>query len=297
MLVVIEHPPIRSNLLRAGCDVNEVDDAGNCALHYATIDANVLNLLVNHAADVNMTNKVGATALHEAAEKECIEACKVLLCCKCHADIRDKMGMTAEDRCRSMSKMKAFHLLRCFRELSDRGFTPQDAIRQIELDQELHDSLHALGVDQNVSLVVQLLENGANVNVLNLESNLRPLHVAVTKNSWAAVHVLLEYGAATNLTQAGENKMNAVSLALVKRNYEEGCTVDLRITNPHVLSCLLMHEVDVCAEIFFLKGMSTLLHIAVLNNDPLAVKLLLAAGADPDQQDKDGRSALEYAQG
>eukprot|EP00960_Hanusia_phi_P029588 748043-Hanusia_phi.AAC.5 len=261
-----------------GCDVNETDEAGNGALHYAGINADVMRLLISHTADVNITNKVGATALHEAAAKEYIDACKMLLCCGCHVDIRDKMGMKAEDRCRAMSKMKAFHLLRSFKELRDRGLQPQDAMRQFELDQELHDALLSLGMDHDVSRIMQLLRSGADVNVLNLESHQRPLHIAVIKNSLPAVHLLLQYGAVTNFTQPGENKLNALSLALVKRNYEKGqSSVDLRVTNP--------------------QGMSTVLHIAVLNNDVLAVKFLLDYGADPDQNDKYGRSALDYAQG
>ena len=80
-------------------NVHQVDNNGHSALHYAAINGNVdgIRLLLNHNADVNMTNKNGRTALMFSSKKQArIGAVKILLeGYDADANLVDKYGRAA----------------------------------------------------------------------------------------------------------------------------------------------------------------------------------------------------------
>jgi len=63
------HPPIIDLLLQKGVSVNETDDFGNTALHYAAqvLSLDTARFLVSKGADKSLKNKDGLSALGEAA--------------------------------------------------------------------------------------------------------------------------------------------------------------------------------------------------------------------------------------
>ncbi|CAD6214595.1 unnamed protein product [Miscanthus lutarioriparius] len=83
-------------LLERGADVNLVTDGGRTALHYATSKGrlNIAEKLIAHGANVNKKDKFGCTPLHRAASTGNAELCEFLIEEGAEVDAVDKTGQT-----------------------------------------------------------------------------------------------------------------------------------------------------------------------------------------------------------
>lgn len=88
-------PRVRK-LLKAGVSVNASDGAtsDNKALHWAASygNADIVKLLCEHEANVNITNKAGVTPLHDAVNRGDLEIVRILLEYGAATDIKAKEG-------------------------------------------------------------------------------------------------------------------------------------------------------------------------------------------------------------
>ena len=158
--------------------------------------------------------------------------------------------------------------------------------------------------------VEKLIRLGADVNRANHNGG-TPIMYAALSGDPGMVTLLLRHGAAVNA--AAKNGWTALMIASVKGYVdvarvllEQGADASradifswtplMRAVyedRPHIVRLLLTRNtagVNTPGE----KGM-TALHLAVLKRDPELVKLLLAAGADPDIKDDAGRTAADFA--
>ena len=76
-LVWLMSTPVCGELIRAGVDVDAMDDFGNTPLHYAEC-LEVCQLLLDHGADVNARNDRGHTPLSDAECWGCKDVAKLL---------------------------------------------------------------------------------------------------------------------------------------------------------------------------------------------------------------------------
>lgn len=86
------NPVVVKLLLRAGADVNVVNDKGETALHYATDRPDshtVAKMLIDAGADVNVIAKSGLTPLHLALMKDDLQTIRLLVSKGADVDAKD----------------------------------------------------------------------------------------------------------------------------------------------------------------------------------------------------------------
>ena len=86
-----------SKYLSAGTGVNQRDETGATALHWAALAGHdhIVKRLINAKADVNTTESVtGMTPLHGAARWNRLMTAKLLLANGAKVDVRDRFGRT-----------------------------------------------------------------------------------------------------------------------------------------------------------------------------------------------------------
>nr|CAB3493161.1 unnamed protein product [Digitaria exilis] len=83
-------------LLERGADVELTTDAGRTALHYAASKGrlNIAEKLIEHGANVNKKDKFGCTPLHRAASTGNAELCEFLIEEGAEVDAVDRTGQT-----------------------------------------------------------------------------------------------------------------------------------------------------------------------------------------------------------
>ncbi|WP_338966784.1 ankyrin repeat domain-containing protein [Spiroplasma endosymbiont of Lonchoptera lutea] len=216
-------------LLENGANINLQNNNGNNALITAVENGHtdIVKLLLKNGADINHQNKFGITPLITAATYGELDIMKLLLEKGANINHQNKFGITPLITAAS------------------------------------HDKLE---------IVKLLLENGATINLTDKNGN-TALITAATYGKLDIVKLLLEKGAAINLT---DENGNTALITAATYDYEK--IVKLLLANGAINSHLV-------------KNSNTPL-LAAGNTQIEILKLLLANGADINLQNNNGNNAL-----
>ena len=248
-------------MIKNGGDVNARDYGDKTPLITASKNHNInlVTFLIENGANMDLQDIDGKTALHYA-----VDLCGILGCLiRNGADVNTR---TKYDNCTPLMIASKKGLLNVVTFLIVHG---------AKVDQQdkngktaLHHAVHSRDV------LSCLIKNGADVNACT-NDNCTPLMRASKKGLVNVVTLLIEHGA--NVELQDENGKTALHHA---------------VHSCDVLSCLIRNGADVNA----CKSMNcTPLMIASSKGYMNAVTLLLECGANMDQQDKNGETALHYA--
>jgi ankyrin repeat protein len=277
---------IVERLLKAGADPNTSLPEGETALLTAarTGKADTIRLLLAHGADVNASVN-GQTALMWAAARNNVAAIGTLV--ELGADINARTNSPPQSVGRTSESGNTFSAP------SPTGFTPlMFAIRAGHLD-----------------AVRLLLEAGANVND-TLSDGTTALVVATANAHWELADFLLDKGADPNLAGAGWNALhqavrtrrpnvgfgtpgpiptgNLDSINVIKKMIARGVNVNARMTRNGMKDGQRNRLNRLGATAFFL---------AAKNTDVEAMRVLVAAGADPQIPSAEHTTPLMVAAG
>jgi ankyrin repeat protein len=173
-------------------EIDSVEELFNwTALHYAVFHnrSDVVNLLCEKGADLNIQNKHGLTPVLCAAEKNFTSIVRILVKKGANIKITDNQGFSLLHKAVLSSNLDLVqYLLSCTNEegelsldinaVSEEGFTP----------------LHQAALHGSNKIIKLLLANGASVESISRQKA-TPLHLAATKDHVRAVELLLENGA------------------------------------------------------------------------------------------------------
>lgn len=280
--------------IKEGCNVNQVDEMGNTALHLAAQagSAKCIKLLLKAGADPMMQDKAGKTARDWAKSKKAarvlessmaIRSREVELCERVQAGDFDALEAALEQKgftpnfmnrenTRSLlmivcGKGRIDHVKRLIKAGADVNFVTPDK-RSV---------LHAAIEADNAEIITILLAAGANPMV-QAGNGATPLHDAVWSRRKESVRALLPAYKDVNFSPDGRHNGIPIGLA-IGRNF------------PDVV------------QLFIDAGMN--LSDPKLPNQPLVhaaqdgrreiVEMLLKAGADKNIRNRDGKTAKDVA--
>ena len=313
-------------LLQHGASVNDSDKNGNTALHLATSNA-VIRTLLNAGANVNAKNDNGETALSVVCEKQQGDAHMVETFLKfkadpnvafplhaaCQNDDTDTVrlllaygadaNLVKESTSSELDTLVIRGMWMCARQ------TPVKVIKPAPLCIACKNG--------NAAIVDCLLANGAAVTFADSEQN-TPLHFAIeglgeqvnSEGYDPIVTLLLEHDAPVNVVSSrGETPLYAActkGLAGVVKQLLD-CKADVGLTTsvsekyPLMIACeknfgdVAMMLLDRGADADVNKDKYTPLKLASANGDVVLVKRILSSGANVNQMQGIGDTALHVA--
>lgn len=292
-------------LLKRGADLNTATDNGTTALMFASAAGNAAaaKLLIDHGADVNAKEpSLGQTAVMFAAARDRDEVIRLLIRAGANPDVITK----------------AFDLSEAFK--NDKP-DPHPIVEQQRLDQIEraakgiggNTALHFAVRDGNKRAVRALVESGANVNIQSLSDKTPPLTQAIFNGHFEIASYLLDHGANPNLiTSDGVGPLYAtIDVRWANnRNYPTRSVEQEPVTYLELLKALLARganpNVRLTRELWFRGRLdddwvdsigATAFWRAAQSNDVEAMKILVAASADPNIPTKQGCSPLQAASG
>lgn len=183
------------------------------------------------------------------------------------------------------------------RALVGRGADPN--IRGKNGATALH-KLHTPSTDKNPEDIVKianvLIVGGADVNLMDL-NGMTPLHLAVRDGNYAVAQVLVERGADVNAFDE-ENIMKGAGqrvppVLLMLASFKEQYPEDEKAASL-VLEILMNNGADINTRSYCNED--TALHKAAYANNPMAARVLLAAGVEKDALNAIGKTALQLAE-
>lgn len=292
-------------LVDAKADVTGANANGTTPLMFAAASGNVdvVRLLVDRGADLNATDTTnGQTPLMFAAAQGRTEAVKALLARKAHPDVVTRVSpiIPMGDRYKQATGGKGT------REITSEG--GRSDIRAMG-------GLTALmfaAREGHAGVVQALVEGGADVNRVSGADDLSPMTMAIVNGRLDIAKYLLDHGANPNLRAkngvgplwatvdarwpertwyppANIQEEKTSHLALLKALLDRGADPDVRIVmKPWYRTFHGDWANPVGATPFWLAAKA---------NDVEAMRLLIAAGANPSIPSGSGASALQVAAG
>ncbi|XP_011915002.1 PREDICTED: ankyrin repeat and SOCS box protein 14 isoform X4 [Cercocebus atys] len=232
-------------LLLNGCNPNAKNFEGNSPLLTAVLrdSYDMAALLINYGADVNLRCANERTALHEAAKLGREDMVKLMLVSGAHPDPQ-----------------------------STYGFTPLALAAQSGHTEIMEMLLRKAASGGNPDAVALLLEYGADANIPKNSGHL-PIHVAADRGHLLALKILIPVTDLAAIKQSGISPVHCAAAGahpqclelLIQAGFDVNFMLDQRVSK---------HYDD---------HRKSALHFAVSNSDLSSVKLLLSAGALPNQ--------------
>mmetsp|Transcript_26063 Transcript_26063/g.42509 ORF Transcript_26063/g.42509 Transcript_26063/m.42509 type:complete len:387 (+) Transcript_26063:49-1209(+) len=265
-------------LLKSGADVDGKyggDKPLFLAAYYGNdeIMADIIRELVRYGAKVDRPDKKGNTPLFTAVRENSYYAVKALLKFKANVNVVDARDMqdtplhVAVERGNAEIVKLLVNAKAKLNAKDSKGLTPL-SIAVMKGHGEYY---------SDTSLMMPLLDAGAEVNAVN-NRHQTALLLAVWDPH--AVQLLLKHNADVNV--ADENGTTPLMAALEEKEVE-----------PLVVEYLLEAKADVNVKL----NHSTPLHLAVKKNLMDETVLLLAAEADVNVKDAEGKTPFDYAEG
>ena len=297
-----------SVLLNAGADPNLVDADGYTCLHdlaSAGCTKEVFVAVINHGADVNVTNKNNITALMRACLEGNKDAIIMLLNAGADPNITDEDGnvclhYAAQNECCTEVLMA---IIRHDVDVNATGKNNTTALMLVcgRGDKNAINVLLNAGADPNITddngnacfhylyyaaqhdcctdVLQTIINHGADVNAINKLNN-TTLMLACGKGNTDDINVLVNAGADTNISNVEGNTW--------LHHAAHG------VCSKEVLQAIICHGTDVNATN---KCNQTSLMLACKDGGKDFVNVLLDAGADPNIADANSETSLHYAAG
>ncbi len=303
-------------ILEQNPDLTIVDQDGNTVLLVALKagEAELAEKLIKAGAQMNIANKAGQTTLHLAASHYDLELIKQLLKQKADPHAVDEDGNNPiHYMCRFLSNARLDPEM-----VGEVFYTLKKTKINLKLPNSNGDTPLHRAAANNPLMVQLLLENGADVEALNLKGE-TPLTLALQAQRINSVIHLLKHGADANTQNKGGG--TALHLALEKANPElvdllmkAGANPNLtrkdgtlplhlavkayqaRLLLPETYSKLVttMLEATRNPSLPDTDGITALMWLAASNRSDLLTKLI-AKAANLDSQATDGRTAAMWA--
>lgn len=305
---------VAEKLIEFGADLHETDNAGNTVLMYAmNIMADLDECVVDRilmADNVNAVNTAGQTAAHLAAQSGLIKITDKLVSAGADIYAKDTFGRTPLMYALSHQKYDMAKFL------IDFGASCDDA--DYENNTVLMYAVHP-SLEKNFSLMNDLVSISTNINETNQNGH-TVLDMAVSSQCVSLVHQLIQNGADIDsgrlLNSAVENGDLPCILEVFRETLKKHSTYPEQMDNATLLNCrhvglkggtllltaIMSDKVDLVENLLNLEADADLicynkspLEAAVQMNNVKMVDVLLRAGADVAQTNEDGNTPLMVA--
>lgn len=294
------HLDVLKALAELGGNVNAVDVDGSTALHVAAKwnKSSAIKVLVAAGADVEARQSAGRTPLHLAAAGGQSNAVLALTRCKADTSKMDSEGRTPLHLAAQLATVVALRALVAGGANINLRSTP-------EFDE--YAALDVAASLGNVDTLEELIRLGADVNATDTDG-VSALHVAVKHSQPKTIHALVNAGAdvdaedgegSTPLHEAASSSSSETITALLengadtsKATNDNRAPLHLAAThqNHEAVKTLLKNGADI--HLRCVADGPAALDCAAAAGDVFAIRMLVLQGADVNDADSEGRTAL-----